>query len=325
MRTKQSRIVFIAVASMLWAPSVVQSQQPYPSQPVSITVTFAPGGSADLASRLVADKLSAKHGQPFVIDHRPGAGGEVGLVAVARSAPDGHKLLTTSNGSVAMAGNLRKVNYDAESDLLPVAMLAKVPSAIAVNASLPIKSIADLVKYSKEKAGGVSYGNSGPGSFMHVAGEILRHKTGAHLVAVPYRGASLTARAVLTGEVDMGIADLTSLLPFSQVGNIRILALVDSSRTALAPEIPTIAESGVPGLGLNAWLGVFAPRNTPHDIVALLNAGINEALESPDVRERMLKAGVEPWIISAPEMSDFVKGEIALWRNLIREANVRLQ
>lgn len=321
---KQSRATVIAGAMLLAIAGVVQAQS-YPTQPVSITVAFAPGGSADLVSRLVADKLSVKLGQPFVIDHRPGAGGEVGLVAVARSAPDGYRLLTTSNGSVAMAGNLRKVPYDAEADLVPIAMIVKVPAAIAVNASLPIKTIADLVKHSKEKAGGLSYGNSGAGSFTHVAGEILRHKTGANLVAVPYRGTALAARGILTGEVDMGLADLTSLLPFEQSGKIRILAVVDASRTALAPEIPTVAESGVPGLGLNAWLGMFAPRNTPSSIVTLLNSGINEALQSADVREKMLKSGVEPWIMSPQQMADFVKEEIALWRNLIREANVRLQ
>jgi tripartite-type tricarboxylate transporter receptor subunit TctC len=325
MQTRQSWFVGVAAATILAMPCVVQSQQQYPTQPVTMTITFAPGGSADLTSRLVADKLSAKFGQPFVIDPRPGGGGEVGLVAVARSAPDGHRLLTTSNGSVAMAGNLRKVSYDAEADLVPVAMLVKVPSAIAVNASLSIKNIAELVRYSKEKVGGLSYGNSGAGSFMHVAGEILRHKTGANLVAVPYRGAALTARGVLAGEVDMGIADLTSLMPFAQEGSIRILALVDSSRTALAPEIPTVAESGVPGVGLNAWLGIFAPRNTPPNIVALLNAGINEALESPDVRQKILRAGIEPWIMSPQQMAEFVKDEIALWKNLIREANVKLQ
>ena len=315
MQTKQWWFVGVAAAAILAMPGLVQSQPQYPTQPVTLTVTFAPGGSADLVSRLVADKLSAKFGQPFVIDNRSGGGGEVGLVAVARSAPDGHKLLTTSNGSVAMAGHLRKVSYDAETDLVPVAMLVKTPCAIAVSASLPIKNIADLVRYSKEKAGGLSMGNSGSGSMFHVAGEILRYKSGANLVGVPYRGAALTARGIRAGEVDMGITDLTSVMPFVQEGTIRILALTDSSRTVVAPEIPTVAEIGMPGLGLNAWLGVFAPHRTPPKIVAHLNASINEALELPDVRQRILNAGVEPWIMSPQQMAQFVSQEIVLWKN----------
>jgi tripartite-type tricarboxylate transporter receptor subunit TctC len=288
-------------------------------------VVFAAGGSADLASRIVADKLSAKLGQPFIIENRTGGGGEVGLLAVARSTPDGHKLLVTSNGSVAIAGNLRQVSYDAETDVVPVAMIEKTPTAIAVNASLPIKNIADLVRYSKEKPGGLSIGNSGSGSMFHLAGEILRYKSGANLVPVSYRGAALTARGIRAGEVDMGITDLTSVMPFVQEGTIRILALTNSSRTPVAPDIPTVSEIGIPGLGLNAWIGVFAPRGTPSQVVQQLNASINEALELPDVRQRILNAGLEPWVMSPQQMSQLVKEEIALWKNLIREANVKVE
>jgi tripartite-type tricarboxylate transporter receptor subunit TctC len=306
-------------------PGLVQSQPQYPTQPVTLTVVFAAGGSADLASRIVADKLSAKLGQPFIIENRTGGGGEVGLLAVARSTPDGHRLLVTSNGSVAIAGNLRQLSYDPETDVVPVAMIEKTPTAIAVNAALPIKNIADLVKYSKEKPGGLSIGNSGSGSMFHLAGEIIRYKSGANLVPVSYRGAALTARGIRAGEVDMGITDLTSVMPFVQEGTIRILALTNSSRTPVAPDIPTIAEIGIPGLGLNAWIGVFAPRGTPPQVVAQLNASINETLELSDVRQRILNAGLEPWIMSPQQMAQLVKHEIALWKNLIREANVKVE
>jgi tripartite-type tricarboxylate transporter receptor subunit TctC len=155
-----------------------------------------------------------------------------------------------------------------------------------------------------------------------VAGEILRHKTGANMVSVPYRGASLTARALRAGEVEMGITDLISVMPFVQEGTVRILALTNASRTPVAPDIPTVSEIGLPGLGLDAWMGVFAPRGTPPEIVAQLNAGINEALKSPDVRERIMKAGLEPWIMSPQQLAEFVRQEIVLWRDLMRDANV---
>ena len=325
MQTKQWWLVGVAAAAMIEMPGLAQSQAQYPTQPVTLTVVFAAGGSADLVSRIVADKLSAKFGQPFVIENRTGGGGEVGMVAVARSAPDGYKLLVTSNGSTAIAGNLRQVSYDAEKDVVPVAMIEKTPCAVAVNASLPIKNIADLVKYSKEKAGGISYGNSGPGSMFWVAGEIIRHKSGANMVSVPYRGAALTARGIRASEVDMGITDLTSVIPFVQEGKVRILALTDSSRSPVAPDIPTVSEAGLPGLGLNAWIGVFAPRGTPAQIVEQLNAGINEALKLPEVRQKIMNAGLEPWIMSPQEMARFVREEIVLWKNLMREANVKLE
>ncbi|MEA2980863.1 MAG: hypothetical protein QOF09_2686 [Alphaproteobacteria bacterium] len=313
----------LAVALLL-APTLAWSQS-YPSQPINIVVTFPPGGSADLTTRIIGEKLAAKLGQPVVVENRAGGGGEVGLVSVARAPADGYRLLSTTSGSVALAGNLRQVSYDAETDLVPISMLVKVPTAIAVNASLPVRTVSDLVRLSKERPGGLSYGNAGVGSFMHLAGEIFRVKTGADLVSVPYRGTALTALAIKTGETQMGVADLTSLLPFAAEGSIRILGLVDTSRTSVAPDIPTIAEVGVAGFGVDAWVGIFAPRGTPAPIVTLLNATINEALAMPDVRQRVLASGLDPWVLSPQAMSAFVREEIARWKALIRETGVKVQ
>jgi tripartite-type tricarboxylate transporter receptor subunit TctC len=317
-------LVGTAAAALLALQGSANSQA-YPSQSITMTLPFAPGGSADLSVRIVSEKISAKLGQPVVIENRPGAGGELAASSVVRAAPEGYKLLATSNGPVVVIGNFRTINYNPETDLVPVAMLVKVPAAIAVNASLPIHSISDLVKYSKEKSGGLSYGNAGVGTHMHLSGEIFRAKTGADLVAVPYRGTALIALAVKTGETPMGVADLTSLMPFAAEGSIRILAIVDSTRTAVAPEIPTVAESGVPGFGLDAWIGVFAPKGTPPDVVAKLNSHINEALALPDVQKRLVAAGLDPWQLSPHDMSSFIKVDLARWSVLLREANVKIQ
>jgi len=314
-----------AVAFVLLVPQGPANSQAYPSQPITMTLPFAPGGSADLSVRIIGEKISAKLGQPVVIENRPGAGGELAASSVVRAAPYGYKLLATSNGPVVVVGNFRTINYNPETDLVPVAMLVKVPAAIAVSASLQIRSIADLIKYSKEKIGGVSYGNAGVGTHMHLSGEIFRAKTGANLIAVPYRGTALIALAVKTGETEMGVADLTSLMPFAAEGSIRILAIVDSTRTSVAPEIPTVAESGVPGFGLDAWIGILAPKGTPPDVVARLNSSINEALSLPDVRERLVAAGLDPWRLSTQEMSSFIKTDLARWSVLLREANVKIQ
>jgi tripartite-type tricarboxylate transporter receptor subunit TctC len=313
-----------AVAALLMLPALANAQT-YPTQPVSVTVTFPPGGSADLTTRIIAERLAAKLGQPFVIENRAGAGGEVGLMSVVRAAPDGYKLLSTSSGSIALVGNLRQVSYNSETDLAPIAMMVKVPAAIAVNAALPIRTVSDLIKYSKEKPGGLSYGNAGVGSFMHLAGEVFRAKSGANLVSVPYRGTAPAALAVKTGETQMAVADLTSLRPFAAEGSIRILGVTDSTRTSVAPDIPTIAEGGVPGFGVVGWMGVFAPRNTPPAIVTQLNGLINEALAEPEVRRRILAAGLDPWVVSPQQMAKSIKDEIAQWKVLIREANVKLQ
>ncbi len=317
-------LVGTAAAALLALQGPANSQA-YPSQSITMTLPFAPGGSADLSVRIVSEKISAKLGQPVVIENRPGAGGELAASSVVRAAPDGYKLLATSNGPVVVIGNFRTINYNPETDLVPVAMLVKIPAAIAVNASLPIHSISDLVKYSKEKSGGLSYGNAGVGTHMHLSGEIFRAKTGADLVAIPYRGTALIALAVKTGETPMGVADLTSLMPFAAEGSIRILAIVDSTRTAVAPDIPTVAESGVPGFGLDAWIGVFAPKGTPSDVVAKLNAHINEALALPDVQKRLVAAGLDPWQLSPQDMSSFIKADLARWSVLLREANVKIQ
>ena len=314
----------IAVAAALIVLPRLANAQAYPTQPITITVTFPPGGSADLTTRIIGERLSAKLGQPVVIENRAGAGGEVGLMSIVRATPDGYKLLSTTSGSIALVGTLRTISYDSETDLTPVAMLVKVPTAIAVNASLPIHSISDLVQYSKEKPGGLSYGNAGVGSFMHLAGEVFRAKSGANLVSVPYRGTAPTALAVRTGQTPMGVADLTALMPFATEGSIRILALVDTTRTSVAPDIPTVAESGLPGFGVDGWVGIFAPRGTPPNEVALLNSTINEALATPDVRQRILNSGLDPWPMTPQSMRAFVKKEITQWKVLVRETNVKL-
>ena len=320
---KADRLAAAAIA--LVALQGTGKAQTWPSQPIAVTLPFAPGGSADLTVRIVSEKVSAKLGQPFVIENRPGGGGEIAVMSVVRARPDGYKLLATSNGPVVVAGNFRAVNYNSETDLVSLAMLVKVPAAIAVNAALPIHSIPDLVKQSKEKAGGLSYGHAGVGTHMHLSGEIFRTKTAANMVAVPYRGTAAIALAVKTGETGVGVADLTSLMPFATEGSIRILAIVDSKRTSVAPDIPTVAESGVPGFGLDAWIGMFAPKGTPAAIATKLNAEINAALALPDVRQRLIRAGLDAWQVSPAEMNAFIKADLARWSALLREANVKLE
>lgn len=314
----------IVVTVFALLPSAWTGAQPYPSQPIRIIVPYPPGGSSDLAVRAVGAKISESLGQPVVVENRSGAAGQIGIQAVARSPADGYTLLATPNGPISISVHLQKLPYDPARDLVPVAMLAWVPIGIAVNAALPIHNLKDLIEFSKRKPDGVNYSVSGVGTVMQLAGELLKSMTGANLVAVPYRGTAPAAMAILSGEVPAGISDLVTLLPIATSGRIRILALVNYARTTTAPDLPTVAESGVPGYGAAAWIGMFAPVGTPPNIIARLNAEVARALALPDVRRAYETAGLEPAPMSSEDMGRLVLDEIKQWGKVIKEANIKI-
>ncbi len=318
----QARRIALPVAILL--ASAAAAAQQYPAQPVRVILPFAPGGSLDITMRTVGAKLTESLGQPVIIDNRSGAAGQVGIQAVVRSPADGYTLVTTPSGPISITGHLQKLPYDPAKDLVSVAMLAMVPAGIAVNASLPIHSLGEFIKYSKGKSDGVSYGVSAIGTHMHLAGELLKSMTGANLVAVAYRGTAPAVTALVSGEVPAAVADLATLLPQARGGRIRILAVVNSTRTSTAPELPTFAESGVPGYGADAWIGMFAPTGVPQNIIARLNADVARALALADVRQTLEKAGLEPAPMKPEDMSRFVADDIAKWGKVIREANIKI-
>ena len=315
------KIVVTVFALLL---SILAGAQQYPGQPIRIIVPYPPGGSSDLAVRTVGVKVSESLGQPVVVENRSGAAGQVGIQAVVRSHADGYTLLATPNGPVFISGHLQKLPFDPAKDLVPVAMLAWVPIAIAVHAAVPIHSLNDFIEFSKRKADGVSYSVSGVGTLMQLAGELLKSMTGANLVAVPYKGAAPAATAILSGEVPAGISDLVTLLPHARSGRIRILAVASSTRTTTAPDLPTVAESGVPGYGADGWIGMFAPAGTPPNIIARLNAEVARSLALPEVRLTLGKAGLEPAPMKSDDMGRFVLDEIKKWGKVIKDANIRI-
>ena len=313
--------IAVTVAALLMSAWV--GAQQYPSRPIRIIVPYPPGGSSDLAVRTVAAKISEGLGQPVVIENRSGAAGQVGIQAVVRSPADGYTLVATPNGPVTISGHLQKLPYDSAKDLVPVAMLAWVPIGIAVNAALPIHNLNDFIEFSKRKPEGVSYSVSGVGTLMQLAGELLKSMTGANLVAVAYRGTAPAAAAILSGEVPAGISDLVTLLPHATSGRIRILALANSARTTTAPDLATVAESGVPGYGADGWIGIFAPAGTPPNVIARLNAEVARSLALPDVRQILGTAGLEPAPMSPEAMGRFVLDDIKKWGKVIKDANIK--
>jgi tripartite-type tricarboxylate transporter receptor subunit TctC len=311
----------LAVASVATAASA--AAQGYPSKPIRVIVPFAAGGSADLTIRTATAKVAERIGQPFVIENRPGAAGQLGVDAVLSAPADGYTLLSTPSGAISVNVHLRKLPFDPATDLVPVTMLAKVPAAIAVNGQLPIHSIRDLLTFAETKADGVSYSTSSLGTHMHLTGVMLKAMTGGNFIPIPYRGTSPAATAIRAGDVPMGIADLTTLRPLAHDGGIRILAVVDPVRTATAPDIPTVAESGVPGYGASAWIGVFARAGTPPDIIAKLNEELTRAIKLPEVSKTYLAAGLEPMPMGLAEAAKFVRDDIALWGKLIKDNNIK--
>jgi tripartite-type tricarboxylate transporter receptor subunit TctC len=313
------------VTSILMMPLLAHAQT-YPSKPINFIVPFTPGGSADLIARTLAAKLGASLGQTVIVENHGGAGGEVGVGVAVRGRPDGHTLLVTPSGPITTGGHFRKQAYEVARDLVPVAMVAIIPSVIAVNAALPVQTLSEFIAYAKERPNAINYSNPGLGSGNHLAGELLKHTTGIKMVPVPYKGSSAAAVAVASGEVQAGSGDLTSYLPFgaSGSGKVRILATYGATRTMTAPEIPTVAEAGVPGFRAVAWVGMFAPAKTSPQIVARLNQEVMRALQRPDVREVFLKAGVEPAApMSSEKFGQFVLDETDRLGKLIKAADIK--
>ncbi len=261
-------------------------------------------------------------GKSFIIESRPGGGGEPALDSVIRAAPDGYTLLSSPNGPISVAPHVQRPRYDVTTDLTPVAMLVFVGAGIGVNAASPIRSITDLLMSAKEKPEGLYFAHSGVGNTMHLAGELLKSMTGANLVPVPYRGTSPVVTALLTGEVSVGIADLTSLMPLTEACKVRILAVMNSSRVATAPDVPALAEF-LRGYAADPWIGLFAPAGTPASIVRRLNTEVARALSQNDVRDNFTKAGLQAAPMTPEAMRAFVLDDFQKWGRLIRTIDLK--
>lgn len=325
METSRTLLSAVIAGAFALMSATSASAQGYPTKNIHIVVAFAPGGGVDLSARTIAAKLREALGQPVIVENRPGAGGQIAVEAVIRAQPDGYTFLTTSNSPIVIGPHLKTLGYDPVTDLTPVAILAWGMLGIAVNPSSPFKTVQDLIASAKQTAGGISYSNPGIGTQMHLAGELLKSFTGANLIAIPYKGAGPAAAAVISGEVSVAISDLTSLLAHAEAGRLRLLAMANSRRSTQAPQIPTVAESGVPGYGADAWTGIFAPAQTPRAILDRVNADIRRALAVPEIRDNMLKAGLEPVALDPDASRELVISDSKKWQSVIKSANIKIE
>ena len=316
-----TRAIAIA-AALLCAPGAWCA---YPDKPVRMLVPFAPGGGSDIVARLLAQKTGVLWNQSVVVDNRGGGGGVAGTNAVAKSAPDGYTLLLTSI-SIAYAPALYgSLPYDTERELAPCVLLVVQPSILGVHPALPVKSVAELIALAKAKPSEIRYSSGGGGSAPHLAAEIFRSTAGIQLTHVPYKGGGAIVTAVLSGEVQMLFAGVASLMPHIKAGRLRALAVTGTTRSKATPDLPSIAEAGVPGAEFDGWYGLLLPAATPRDIVARINADYNKVLAAADVQERLLASGFEPLGGTPQKFADYLRSETRKWTKVVRDANIRIE
>jgi tripartite-type tricarboxylate transporter receptor subunit TctC len=297
----------------------------YPRRSVRLLVPFAAGGGTDIIARVVARKVSDAWGQPVVVDNRAGGGGTIAADLAAKSSPDGYTLLLPSI-SVALAPALyRKLPYDTEKDLAPVILVAVQQNLLVVNPSVPAKSVKELIALAKSKPGEIRVATGGAGASDHIAMELFRTIAGINLVNVPYKGQAPGTTALLGGEVQMQISPMASLMPLVKSGKLRALAVTGGTRASTAPELPTIAEAGLPGYEFRVWYALLAQGATPRPIIRKINEAFDRALAAQDVRERLAEMGIEALGGSTEQFSLFLKNEIKKWTKVIKDAGIQVE
>jgi tripartite-type tricarboxylate transporter receptor subunit TctC len=311
------------LAVLLYAASPLAAQTSYPERAIKIISPFPAGAPVDSVARLIADKLEKAWGRPVVPENRGGGGGIVGTGAVAKAPPDGYTLLFTSTSPLAAAPALNKsVPYDSVKDFAPIWAINASGLVVVVNPSLPIKSLADLVRYAREHPGKLSFASSGHGTNQHLAGELFMARTGVRVVHVPYRGGFAGTTDLIAGHVDLMFDSLGNTLQNIRTGKLRALAVLRPKRSAQLPDLPTAAEAGVSGAEMSGWLGLFAPAGTPQDIVNKLTAALLPAMREPETMARLIELGNEDEVMTGSAVTKRLADDIALFAEIVAKAGI---
>lgn len=313
----------IAVAMACHAAGAVA--QPYPSRAIRFVVPYAPGSTTDTLARLLGPRLTEALGQPVVIDNRAGAAGNVGTDIVAKAQADGHTLVIVPGSHAINPSLYPKLPFDPVKDFSTVALVASAPLLIAANPNLPATSMRDLIALVRAKPGAIRYASGGSGSPTHLAMELLKSMAQVDIVHVPYKGGGSVLTALLSGEVQLTPSGVLVLMPLARAGRIKLLATTSAKRISVAPEVPTVAESGVPGFAVSGWWGVLAPAATPRAVVQRLNEVIVRALQQPELRERLAADGIEPAGGTPAAFADHLKRELVMWSKVVRESGARAE
>ena len=299
-----------------------QAQQ-YPAKPIRLIVPFVAGGSADVLSRVLAQRLTQQYGQQVVVENRPGSGGHVGAEAAARAAPDGYTIVFGTIGIHAAYTIYSKLNYDPSRDLQPVSMYADVPNILVVHPSVPVKNVKEFIALAKNNPGRLNFGTAGSGSSTHMAGEWFKLYTGVNLTHVPYKGSAQAMQDLLGGQIELMFENLPTAIAQVRAGKIRSLGMTSRERSPSMPEVPTLDETGVPGFEATAWFTIAAPAKVPADIIRKLNADMNAFLKAPEMQQRWIDMGVVPLGGSPADAEKFFVVEREKWGKVIKAAGIR--
>jgi tripartite-type tricarboxylate transporter receptor subunit TctC len=312
----------VALLAMLVCSVVVA--QGYPQRPIRMVVGLPPGGTTDIMARVVSAKLSERLGKQVVVDNRPGANGIIGITLVVNSQPDGYTLIMAA-GSWGTLGSLYKLPFDLRKDLDPIAFIGTSPYVLVVQPVLPVKTVGELINYGKAHPGKLNFAGSTPGSLQRLAGELLKRTGGFDMVYVPYKGTGGVMPDLLGGRLDVAFDNVLILTPYIKKGQLRGLGVTSAKRSVVFPELPTLAETGVPGFHAVGWFGVFAAAKTPQPVVSRLNAEITALMNDPEVRDRLLAQGAEPLPGSPADLRNYLAREIEKWGKVIREAGIKVE
>ncbi len=325
LRTHVASALFALAACALSSHAFAQSSAAtFPDKPMKIVVTFSTGGAPDILARILGERLTAAWGQPVIVDNKPGAGGNLGADFVAKSAPDGYTIVVGTVGTHSINGALySKMPYDMVKDFTPITLLATTPNMLVVNNAVPAKNLKDFIALGK-KEGKMTFASSGSGTSIHVSGELFKTMTGIDMVHIPYKGRATAIPDVLGGRVTMMFDNMPSSLPLVREGKLRALGVTSSKRSPAAPDIPTIAESGLPGFDAVSWFALFAPAHTPKPIVDKLQAEVHKILKSPDIAKRLADAGLDGVGGTPEELAAYQKSEITKWVKVVKDSGAKV-
>jgi tripartite-type tricarboxylate transporter receptor subunit TctC len=295
----------------------------YPDRPITMVVTFAPGGSSDVLARAVANAMAGGLGQQVAVDNRPGAGGHIGAEAVAHAAPDGYTILFGTNGTLGIGPALYKnLRYDPQHDLAAVGLLHKLPLLLIVNPSVPAKTLAELIAYARSNPGKLSFASAGVGSVSHLAGELFKEDAKVDILHVPYKGGGAAVTDLISGRVSMMLETIPNALPLARSGQMRAIGVTTKDRSTSAPDIPTLAEAGLPGFDVSAWTGLFVPAGTPAAIIERLNAQTRKIAGEKDYVDLIQNTGTDVASSSPEAFAAFVRDDVARWSEVIKRSGI---
>jgi tripartite-type tricarboxylate transporter receptor subunit TctC len=318
-----ARLLFLTFAISLYCLGAKAEEPAYPERPISMVVTFAAGGSSDVLARAVAESMSRGLGKQVAVDNRPGAGGHIGAEAVAHAAPDGYTILFGTNGTLGIGPAIyQNLRYDPLHDLAPVGILHKLPLLLIVNPSVPAKNLKELIDYARSNPGALSFASAGVGSVSHLAGELLKEQAKIDILHVPYKGGGAAVSDLLSGRVSMMLETIPNALPLARSGQMRAIGVTTKERSASAPDIPTLAESGLPDFDVSAWTGLFAPAGTPRPIIDRLNAETQKLTGDKDYVALVQKMGTDVAASTPEAFGTFVRDDVARWTQVIDHAGI---